>query len=131
MSESTSTVKKTYPAPKDGKKFIEMWGLYHDAVVGHPKFKEHHLSLLETLCSLHQEKVHLEAILEVDGRTYQTSDKGIYRINTKPEVRQLAKIVDQIKGYSIVLGLTLTKHRDRKDNDLAASARDEKDEDWS
>jgi hypothetical protein len=109
--------KKTYPSPKDGKRFLEMWYRYLPAILDNPKFREHHLDSLEILCSLHQDAYELEQALELLGKTFETVDKGITRVRPRPEVIEIGRIRQTIKGYLTILGLTLVRHRERKDLD--------------
>lgn len=129
MSEERKE-KKTYPAPKDGKKFVEMWYKYLPAIMENPKFREHHLDALEILCSLHQDRQEMEDALQLLGKTFETKDKGVLRVRPRPEILQIAKIRDQIKNYMVVLGLTLVKHRDRKDQDHMAGASSGENDKW-
>lgn len=121
--------KNKFLPPKDGIVFTKTWNSFIEQLKNKKSFApEVHLPLLETLCTLYQEKRSLEEILEITGHTYSSGEgrNGIqHRI--RPEVSQLNIIRTQIHKYSVLLDLGVSISKSRKNGELGESSPEGKD----
>jgi hypothetical protein len=101
--------KHKYPPPKKNPLFREKWLRFIDNVTKRDNFNVAHLDSLEILCDLYVEYDDLQAFVRTNGRSYCSIGRQGEVWKFYPEVAQLNKVQDQIKGYSKMLGLVLKK----------------------
>lgn len=115
--------KKSYRPPRNGVTFVKMWNLLIGMVTERANFKESHLYQLEILCDLYQEYQNLRDTIEEFGFSY-TSNGGRNgdQVKPVPEVAQMNRVRAEIREYSKMLGIVLTKD---SSNTGATEAKDE------
>lgn len=103
---------KKYPPPKKDRAFREKWRELIHTVVKRDNFKEAHLFQLGILCDLFVEYDDLSKFLRENGYTYEAYGRQGKAIKPFPQVGQINKVKTEIRNYSRMLGLLLSKDKD-------------------
>ena len=96
------------PKP-DHAGFTEYWEELLPDIQGRENLKPSHLQQLRVLCDLYVEYDQLQAIIELEGRTYWSTGRNGDQLKPRPEVSLLARATAEIRNYSKMLGLVLYK----------------------
>jgi hypothetical protein len=116
-------VEDKFKNPKpDHAGFTEYWEEHYPDIVNRPNLKPSHLQQLRVLCDLYVEYDQLQAIIELEGRTYWSAGRNGDQLKLRPEVGQLNRVLSEIRNYSKMLGFLLYK-------DTAINEAEDEDED--
>ena len=115
-------MEKTYAAPKADFEFVYYWDKFLPLVVERDNFHTSHLEQLEILCDLYLDYAKLTQFVKENGYSFMTSGRYGETSREYVEVKVRQKVVAEIRAYSKLLGLTLSKD--------AMPAKDDEDE-WS
>lgn len=109
-----------FAPPRVGVVFGRMWNAILPEIRSRESFNpDLHLAPLEILCSLYQDEHEISDIIELVGRTFEnTGGRNGTQIRPRPEVAQLNIVRNQIKSYSHLLGIGLSK-KEGKLNDTS------------
>jgi len=106
---------KTIRNPKpDHAGFTEYWEETLPDIQHRENLKPSHLQQLRILCDLLVDYDQMQAIIEMEGRTYWSTGRNGDQLKLRPEVQQLNKVISEIRNYSKMLGLML--YKDTKTN---------------
>ena len=109
---------KTIRNPKpDHAGFTEYWEETLPDIQGRENLKPSHLQQLRILCDLLVDYDQMQAIIEVEGRTYMSTGRNGDQLKLRPEVQQLNRVISEIRNYSKMLGLMLYKDTTTTNND--------------
>ena len=114
---SRASLLRKYPSPKRTKIFAEKWNEYLPDVAKRENFKRGHLSQLAMLCDLHVEYEKLADFIDKKGYSYITSGRNGVQHRQWPQVAQRNRCVSEIRMYSKILGLILTKDKELGNDD--------------
>jgi len=98
-----------YPAPKSDKRFNYYWDRNLGNITSRDNFKQEHLDQLAILCQMYVDCEKIEAVIQEDGMTYESSGRNGKQIKTHPLLTQLNVVRTHIAVYAKMLGLTLNK----------------------
>lgn len=104
--------KAMHPPPKSNRTFVKKWRSLIDTIAGRDNFKDAHLHQLEILCDLFVEYEDLSTFLRKNGYTYEAFGRQGKAIKPFPEVLQLNRVKTEIRNYSKMLGLIISKDKD-------------------
>ena len=105
-----------FPSPKpDHAGFTEYWEDFLPDIQDRENLKPSHLQQLRVLCDLYVDYDQLQAIIELEGRTYWSSGRNGDQLKLRPEVQQMNRVLSEIRNYSKILGMLLFK--DTKTNE--------------
>lgn len=110
------------PKP-DHAGFTEYWEEFLPDIQDRENLKPSHLQQLRLLCDLYVEYDQMQAIIDLEGRTYWSTGRNGDQLKLRPEVQQLNRVVSEIRNYSKMLGLLL--YKDTKTNDVPEEDEDE------
>lgn len=99
------------PNPKH-KLFTTYWEMLIPGIAKRENLKTAHLLQLQILCNLHVEYDELIDYLNFMGRTYESTGRNGLQIKMRPEVARLNVLLDKMRDYYKLLGLTLFKDTD-------------------
>lgn len=104
-------MRKSHASPKIlDKAFTKYWNLFVDEVSERDNFKKSHLTQLRVLCDLYVEYDKLIEIIDICGYSFDIpGGRNGDQIKVRPEVSQLNRCRAEIRAYSSMLGLLLTK----------------------
>jgi phage terminase small subunit len=119
---------KKYPPPKTETIYVKMWNYLLPDIVQRKKFKEIHLHQLEMLCEMYVDHEMLSEFIRKHGHSYKLHgvNQG-YR--AYPQVAQLNKVRTEIRYYSTLLGLVISRGEDRSKS-VDFDSEEERDEAW-
>lgn len=109
------------PKPDSGA-FTEYWEELLPDIEGRENLKPSHLQQLRVLCDLYVEYDCLQAIIDMEGRTYWSTGRNGDQLKPRPELALLKSTISEIRNYSKMLGLVLFK-------DSKTTSGDEEDKD--
>jgi phage terminase small subunit len=101
--------EKKFHAPKKDEEFIYYWDKLLPQVVKRENFHESHLEQLEILCDLYLDYNRLTEFVKINGFSFMTSGRYGDTSREHVEVKVRQKTVSEIRAYSKLLGLTLSK----------------------
>jgi hypothetical protein len=108
----------SYPSPKpNNEKYTEYWNMYLRDIGDRENLKPSHVTQLKILCSLCIEYDELQEILELEGRTYESMGRNGLQIKLKPEVQLIKSCIAEIRNYSKMLDLVLSKDQTMTNGD--------------
>ena len=100
---------KKYPAPSKDTEFRKYWKKMLPKVVERDNFHESHLEQLSILCDLYTEYHNLSVFIKENGYTYESDGRYGETYKEFPQVKIQQKCISEIRQYSKILGLLLTK----------------------
>jgi phage terminase small subunit len=110
--------KKEIKNPKpDHAGFTEYWEETLPAILSRENFKPPHLQHLRVLCDLYVDYDQLQAIIDLEGRTYWSAGRNGDQLKLRPEVQQMNRVLSDIRNYSKMLGLLLVKDTQTNDDE--------------
>jgi phage terminase small subunit len=104
------------PKP-DHAGFTEYWEEILPDISSRENLKPSHLQQLRILCDLLVDYDQLQAIIELEGRTYLSVGRNGDQWKLKPEVQQMNRVLSEIRNYSKMLGLLLYKDTETGDEE--------------
>lgn len=110
-----------YPPPKNNPVFVRKWKDLVTAIVARENFKQAHLLQLEVLCDLFVEYEQLSEFLRINGYTYTSEGRNGLLVKNYPQVMQLNRAKAEIRNYSKVLNIMLSKDKDKTDEKESSS----------
>jgi len=118
MNDTKNKIKKVYrsPKPKD-KKFNYYWDLFVDAVTSKENFIPAHLEQLKILCKLYTEVDLFNEMLIEEGYVFESNGRYGIQKRPSPYINLKLKAVQEIRAYSKVLGITISKELAETDDD--------------
>lgn len=109
--ETTST----YEVPNDKDPiYKETWDLLYPLLASKKNFQTAHLKQLEILCDLYADQKRLRADIDKNGYTYVARLRDGVLERPRPQVVMLNRVRLDIKTYSDMLELNLSKDKDRR-----------------
>ena len=119
--DNTRLLLKDIKMPKPGdKKFVRKFKKYWDkfilSAIERDNFSSYHLKNLEILCTLYVEYDELTEVIQVEGYSFVSEGRYGVQRKTLPELTERGKILAEIRQYSRMLGILLSK--DQKFNEL-------------
>jgi phage terminase small subunit len=109
---------KKYKVPiKKNPEFSRYWKKFLPGVAKRENFQEFHLKNLEVLCTLYIEYDNLTQTIQEEGFSYIAEGRYGVQRKTLPEVTERTKILAEIRQYSRLLGIVLTKDVSQNPND--------------
>lgn len=101
-----------YPPPKKNPIFVRKWKELIPTITSRDNFKTAYLSQVEILCDLFVEYDDLSKFLRTNGYTYEAFGRQGKAIKSFPQVLQLNRVKTEIRNYSKILGLLISKDKD-------------------
>ena len=80
-------------------------------------FTKHHLLQLEILCNLYQEVDDLTESLKISGTTVENHGRYGLQVRSHPDVLQKNKVLAEIRAYTKILNLGISKEVAEEDDD--------------
>lgn len=125
IDRETKKFLDLYPPSSRNAIFVTHWIYYIADVAKRDNFKIGHLAQLKILCDLHVECEALNQFIAKNGWSLKRIGGRFGDTYTEfPEVKQLNKVRSEIRMYSTMLGLKLTK------DSATSPGHQVKDEDW-
>lgn len=112
--------KKSSRSPfssNEQKVAYKIWRLYVEDITNRENFAKHHLLQLETLCKLYQEVEDLEESLKITGTSIENHGRYGLQVRSHPDVLQKNKCLAEIRAYTKMLGLGISKNEKEDDDD--------------
>lgn len=110
MSQNICKLKVDLSSPKkEDELFTDYWDIFVLAVSERDNFREDHLNQLSILCDLYVEYDQLQFLLKEEGYTIVSETKFGVQVKAHPCVNQKIKIVSEIRAYTRMLDLTLSR----------------------
>ena len=113
--EASKHAHLKYPPPKNNPVFIRKWRELVSAIVERDNFKSAHLFQLEVLCDLFVDYESLSEFIRVHGHTYESVGRNGRLVKNYPQVIQLNRVLAEIRNYSRVLNIMLSKDKEKTD----------------
>jgi phage terminase small subunit len=117
-----------FPPPKLEPIYVKMWNMLLPELVQRKKFKEVHLHQLEMLCEMYVDHEQLSEFIRKNGHSYK-----LHGINSGhrayPQVAQLNKVRTEIRYYSTLLGLVISRGEDAS-KAVDFDSEEDRDEAW-
>jgi phage terminase small subunit len=101
--------KPKLQCPVDNEAIKYYWEMFVGDLENRDNLKPSHLYQLKILCDLCVEYDEIKELLNLQGRTYESTGRNGTQIKLHPEVQQLNKIITEIRNYSKMLGIQLVK----------------------
>lgn len=105
----------TYEVPNEkDPAYQQVWDEFYPIICAKSNFQTAHLKQLEVLCDLYVDQKRLRADIDKNGYTYFAKLRDGVLERPRPQVQMIYRVRADIKVYTDMLGLNLSKDKSRR-----------------